>query len=147
MVINPKAYSETIQQRACSDNKECRPEILTRQEDIKGAKEGFRRLWLNVTDDNYLTLYGYRRFRTTHLLNLRFLEDEIAKIDHQIFQAGMKLGYPPTAVDRLGLKHGKRDVNPSHADKVVDQTLILRLRDLLKQYGMWDQMGIMKHSD
>ena len=38
-----------------------------------------RKIWSNVTDDNALTLYGFRRFRTTHLLNPRLLETEIDK--------------------------------------------------------------------
>lgn len=101
----------------------------------------FRNSWRNATDDNYLTLFGFRRFRTAHLLNLRFLEEEIDKIDHEIYQAGMQLGCPLGAIDRLGLKHGKRDVVPPGAAgmvNVVNQDLILRLRELLRQYGRYD---------
>ena len=98
----------------------------------------FRKVWLNATDDNYLTLFGFRRFRTAHLLNLRFLEEEIDKIDHKIYQAGMKLDCPIGAIDRLGLKHGKRDVADPGAARVVnvvDKDLMSRLRELLRQYG------------
>lgn len=97
----------------------------------------FRKLWRQATDDNYFTLFGFRRFRTAHLLNLRFLEEEIDKLDHQIFQASIRLGYTPSATDKLGLRHGKRDVNAQGADETVNQELVLKLRDLLKEYGMY----------
>ena len=117
------------------------------QSDVEKALEDpefmnrFRKSWRNATDDNYLTLFGFQRFRTAHLLNLRFLEEEIHKIDHEIYQAGMQVGCPPGAIDRLGLKHGKRDmVAPGTAGKVnvVKQDLILGLRELLRQYGTCD---------
>ena len=97
----------------------------------------FRKLWLHATDDNYLTLFGFRRFRTAHLLNIRFLEEEIDTIDHQIFQAGLDLGNQPRSIDRLGLQHGKRDSIMKKANTLVDKELVLRLRDLLKQYGLY----------
>lgn len=97
----------------------------------------FHKLWRQATDDNYFTLYGFRRFRTAHLLNLRFLEEEIDKLDHQIFQAGMRLGYTPSATDRLGLRHAKRDVNAQGAEEIVNQDLVLKLRDSVKQYGTY----------
>ncbi|KAL6719006.1 hypothetical protein ACLMJK_003241 [Lecanora helva] len=94
----------------------------------------FRKLWLKVTDDNGLTLHGFRRFKTSHLLNLRFLEEDIAKVDHQIYQAGLKLGYKASPVDRLGLQHAKRDADAPDVEDVIDRELILRLRGLLKEY-------------
>ena len=103
--------------------------------DIEFTKQ-FRKIWCNVTDDSYHSLFGFRRFRTAHLLNLRFLEDEIDKIDHEIFQAGFKLGLSHTVIDRLGLKHGKRDVVAQAGEGAVNRDLILRLRELIKQYGM-----------
>lgn len=96
----------------------------------------FRKLWPRATDDNRLTLFGFQRFRTSHLLNLRFLEDEIHKLDHQIYQAGLNLELPLTKDDRLGLRHGKRDANAQGMEKSISQGLILRLRELIKQYGM-----------
>lgn len=94
--------------------------------------EQFDKLWRNTVDDNYLTLYGFRRYRTIHLLNLRFLEAEIDKIDHAIFKAGLSLDYLPV-LDRLGLRNAKKDATPM--TEIVDKTLVLRLRELLKQYG------------
>ena len=96
-----------------------------------------RKVWSQATDDNEFMLFGFRRFRTAHLLNLRFLEEEIEKLDHQIFQAGMRLGYTPSATDRLGLRHVKRDVSAQGADKTINQELVLKLRDLLKKYGTY----------
>lgn len=94
----------------------------------------FRSLWSNITDDNALTLYGFRRFRTTHLLNLRLLEIEIDKIDHIIYQAGLSLGLPSTSADKLGLKHSKRDVSAPNPEEILDPGLVSKLRQLLKDY-------------
>lgn len=96
----------------------------------------FRNLWSNVTDDNPLTLYGFRRFRTTHLLNLRLLEAEIDKIDHEIYQAGLNLRLPATTADKLGLKHSKRDEHAPSPDEILQPELVLKLRQLVKEYGM-----------
>jgi hypothetical protein len=92
----------------------------------------FGKLWRRAVDDNYLTLYGFQRYRTSHLLNLRFLEAEINVLDRAIFQAGLSLDYVP-ALDRLGLKAAQKDATP--ASKAIDRTLVMQLRDLLKQYG------------
>ncbi|KAH6714369.1 hypothetical protein BKA61DRAFT_424009, partial [Leptodontidium sp. MPI-SDFR-AT-0119] len=73
------------------------------------VSEQFRAHWQSSTADSNLTLHGFCRFKTTHLLNLRFLESEIAELDHIIFQAGLSLGLSPSPEGRLGLKHGKRD--------------------------------------
>ena len=99
----------------------------------------FRDLWGKVTDDNYLTLYGFRRFRTTHLLNLRFLEKEIDTLDHQIFQAGLKLGRITTSVDKLGLRHGKLDPCALGMEEVMTRESVLKMRDLIRQYGRFSQ--------
>ena len=104
----------------------------------------FGNLWSNVTDDNALTLYGFRRFRTTHLLNLRLLETELDKIDHQIYQAGLKLDLPLTSADKLGLKHSKRDDHAPCPEEVLKPELVSKLRQLLREYGKWlyDAQGI-----
>ena len=103
-------------------------------EDLKTANL-FRDLWRKTTDDNNLTLYGFRRFRTTHLLNLRYLEEEIDLIDHQIYQAGLKLERTPTSVDRLGLRHGRIDASALGHGEVMTRELVLRMRELVRQYG------------
>ncbi len=95
----------------------------------------FRKLWSSVTDDNPLTLFGFRRFRTTHLLNLRLLEEEIDQLDHKIFQAGLNLGIEPTSTDKLGLKDSKRDKYAPSPEEALDPTLVSKLRQLLKDYG------------
>ena len=106
----------------------------TTKEDSETANS-FRNLWRKATDDNYLTLYGFRRFRTTHLLNLRYLEKEIDTLDHQIFQAGLKLGKEPKSRDRLGLQHGKVDARAQGHEEVMTRELILKTRELISQYG------------
>jgi hypothetical protein len=106
------------------------------------ATDIFRTAWSASTADNNLTLHGFRRFKTTHLLNLRFLEDEIAQMDHTLYQAGLSLNLSPSSADRLGLRHSKRDPSIPKIDEVVTPEFMLRLRDLLKQYGMQQSLHL-----
>lgn len=102
--------------------------------------ETFSKAWRETTSDNHLTLFGFRRYRTTHLLNLRFLEAEIDKIDHDLYQAGLQLEQPLDRghmLDRLGLKQAKRDCQRTRIEEVVNEGVILRLRGLIKEYGGW----------
>lgn len=100
--------------------------------------EIFTKVWREITSDNHLTLFGFQRYRTAHLLNLRFIEAEIGKIDHELYQAGLQL-HPPLdrehTLDRLGLKQAKRDNVPNKVEEVVDKKTIMRLRRLVKEYG------------
>lgn len=95
----------------------------------------FRKHWQTATDDHNLTLHGFRRFKTAHLLNLRFLEDEIAEMDHTIYQAGLSLNIDYSPSDRLGLKHSRRDTIVPPIESTVTKELVLQLRGLLQQYG------------
>lgn len=104
---------------------------------VDSTAEQFRRLWPRITDDNNLTLHGFRRFKTTHLLNLRLLEDEIAQIDHVIYQAGLSLGYEPSARDRLGLRDSKRDSRVAGIEVTITPELVVKLRTLIQQYGTY----------
>jgi hypothetical protein len=97
----------------------------------------FRKHWQSSTDDNNLTLHGFRRFKTTHLLSLRFLEGEIAELDAVIYQAGLSLGPSPSDKDRLGLKNCKKDPKAPKAEEVITQELVLKLRGLIKEYGTY----------
>lgn len=97
----------------------------------------FRKHWQTATDDNNLTLHGFRRFKTAHLLSLRVLEDEIAELDHTIYQAGLSLSIDHPPSDRLGLKHSRRDTDVPPIETTITRELVLELRGLLKQYGLW----------
>ncbi len=100
--------------------------------------ELFSKVWHDITSDNHLTLFGFRRYRTTHLLNLRFLEAEINKIDHDLYQAGLQLDQPldrEHTIDRLGLKQAKKDSKRMKVEEVVHKALVMRLRRLIKEYG------------
>jgi len=100
--------------------------------------ELFSKVWREITSDNHLTLFGFRRYRTTHLLNLRFLEAEIDKIDHDLYQAGLQLNQPLSrdhTIDRLGLKQAKKDSKPTKVEEMVNEALVMRLRRLIKEYG------------
>jgi hypothetical protein len=97
--------------------------------------EEFRKCWTASTADNNLTLHGFRRFKTTHLVNLRLLEQEIADMDHTVYQAGLSIGLGPSSIDRLGLQHSKRDAEVPDINDTITQEFVLRLRNLLKQYG------------
>ncbi|KAI1317240.1 hypothetical protein F5Y16DRAFT_406684 [Xylariaceae sp. FL0255] len=93
-------------------------------------EQKFIKHWQN----NLLTLHGFRRFKTTHLLNLHFLEDEITELDHVIYQAGLTLDRDPSSPDRLGLQHSKRDKAVPPIEESITQETILRSRVLLKEY-------------
>ena len=103
----------------------------------EAIKEEFRRLWEMSTDDNNITLYGFRRFKTTHLLNLRLLEDEIANLDHEVYQAGLGLRLLPSSTDRLGLRHSKLDSDVPSVHDTFTRDFVLSLRGLVKEYGTW----------
>lgn len=136
---SPRSHPKDVESKICregfpyqkaephnsSDDHQERPEMVAM----------FRKLWCTTTDDNRFTLFGFRRFRTAHLLNLRFLEDEIHKIDHEVYQAGLQLEVPCTSADKLGLKHCRRDEGALGIEAVIKPELILCLRSLLKQYG------------
>jgi hypothetical protein len=96
----------------------------------------FRKCWATSTADNNLTLHGFRRFKTTHLLNLRFLEAEIAEMDYTVYQAGLSLDLSPSSTDRLGLRHSKRKFQKSAVDDTITPEFVLKLRGLLQQYGV-----------
>lgn len=98
---------------------------------------GFRKSWQAASADNDLTLYGFRRFKTSHLLNLRFLEDEIAELDHDVFQAGLTLGLDHAPANKLGLNYCKRDAYTPDIGVIITGELVLRLRGLLRQYGTY----------
>ncbi|KAH0533250.1 hypothetical protein TsFJ059_001839 [Trichoderma semiorbis] len=100
----------------------------------QSLSEQFPNHWQASTADSNLTLHGFRRFKTTHLLNLRYLEAEVAEIDHLIYQLGLSLNVEPSTTDRLGLKHCKRDEILPSTDEAVSKELIQRLRQSLKQY-------------
>ncbi|KAI1131673.1 hypothetical protein F5Y10DRAFT_275405 [Nemania abortiva] len=94
----------------------------------------FQKNWELATDDNSLTLHGFRRFRPAHLLNLRYLEDEIAELDRAIYQAGRNLGLDHTPTNRLDIAWSKKEENVPSVEATVTRELVLKLRDLLKQY-------------
>ncbi|KAI1083687.1 hypothetical protein F5B20DRAFT_568750 [Whalleya microplaca] len=100
----------------------------------ENVKRQFPTIWQSSTADNNLTLHGFRRFKTTHLLNLRFLEAEIAELDHSVYQAGLSLDIAPATNDRLGLKHSKKDENIPELDEIITSDLVLKLRRLLQEY-------------
>ena len=95
----------------------------------------FSTFWQSATDDNNLTLHGFRRFKTAYLLNLRFLEGEIAELDHDLYQAGLSLNLPRTGTDRLGLRDSKRDRCVPKVEDTVTSKKMIQLRELIKQYG------------
>lgn len=97
----------------------------------------FRDIWPQATADSNLTLHSFRRFKTTHLVNLRLLERELAGLDHTVYQAGLSLDIAPSSADRLGLRHSRRDADvPAVTDTITD-AFASRLRYLLKDYGAY----------
>ena len=100
------------------------------------VQQSFKTQWSRVTHANDLALFGFRRFRTSHLLNLRLMEEEIKALDHKVFQAGLGMEDGSRKKGRLSLTHDEGD-QPSHAGSVmINHEMTLRLRSLIKKYGM-----------
>ncbi|KAL3965724.1 hypothetical protein ACCO45_000032 [Purpureocillium lilacinum] len=70
----------------------------------------FRSHWQASTADSNLTLHGFRRFKTTHLLNLRYLEAEIAELDHLLYQVSLSLDLGPSERKRPARREENKDV-------------------------------------
>lgn len=94
-----------------------------------------RKIWASATDDNPLTLFGFRRFRTSHLVNLRYLEHELAEVDRQLYEAGERLNVPLPPKNKLGLGYSK-SFRSSDTESSLDRELVTKLRRLVKEYGM-----------
>lgn len=116
-----------------------KPETETRSPNLQLAFE-FPIHWSSCTDDNNLSLFSFRRFRSTHLINLRFLEEEISKVDREIYQAGLQLEIDPEKIDKLGLRSATRDHDAPSIEETITPDNILKLRHLLKDYGMHTSM-------
>jgi len=125
---NIMANVQTQQQQGCKTASNSIP-----PEDMK-VREMFRTAWPDITSPEPPTLFGFRRFRTSHLLNLRILEKEIIAIDHTVYQAGLSLGSEVRSDDRLALASAQKDADGKGLP-LIDRELIMQLRDLLQQYG------------
>lgn len=95
----------------------------------------FAKNWKICTSQERVTLFGFRRFRTSQLLNIRFLEDEIAKLDADIYQAGLKLGIEEEKEDRLGLRNAQRLADASEAASIITDANVQKLRSLIREYS------------
>lgn len=104
-----------------------------RSSDQPSAK--FHKIWETATSDNDLTLYGFRRFKTTHLLNLRYLEEELADIDHTLYQAGLSIGIDHSPRNRLGLEYCQKDAAAPRVEHTITGDLVRKARDLVREYG------------
>ncbi|TGO57574.1 hypothetical protein BCON_0064g00440 [Botryotinia convoluta] len=107
------------------------PQIPSQEHEL--ARE-FRTHWSTSTDDNELSLFSFRRFRSSHLINLRFLEEEIAKLDREIFQAGLQIGIDAERKDLLGLRLARKDSNVPPIEETITQEKVWKLRRLLREY-------------
>ncbi|KAF2623604.1 hypothetical protein BU25DRAFT_349973 [Macroventuria anomochaeta] len=59
------------------------------------------------------------------LKNTHLLENEIAEMDHVLYQAGLSLGLSPSFIDRLGLSHCKKDDGvPKIGDTITDEFIL-----------------------
>ncbi|KAH0425416.1 hypothetical protein CcaCcLH18_10964 [Colletotrichum camelliae] len=101
--------------------------------DTDALQEQFRAHWQSSTADEDVTLYGFSRFRTIHLLNLRFLEGEISELNRLVYQAGQSLSEVPPSRKRLGIDSRWSGMAPEPS-KIMNRELVMKLRDLLRQY-------------
>jgi len=115
------------------------PPYVTEQQNIDNTDgeiaQNFRAHWRSATNSNNLSLFCFRRYRSSHLLNLRFLEDEIAKLDHHLYQAGLQVEIDPDSQDRMGLRTATRDKDVRPIEEAINRNLILDLRKLINEYG------------
>jgi hypothetical protein len=133
-------YDKSVRQAPCNlakGSKDCEfddPEKCP-SSNLDDSPELFRKFWPVITDDNPLTLFGFRRFRTVHLLNLRFLEDELTAINRKLMVAGESLDIPLPPKNKLGLGHGtQRD--PSELNPVLDREFFSNMRRTVRDYGL-----------
>lgn len=132
-----QASDQSTASQALKPEKDVCASMIEDVADDDDAQHMLRKIWPAVTDPNHLVLFGFRRFRTSHLLNLRALEQDILKIDHDVFQAGLQLGEPTPKGERLALSHAEKDVVPAGTGApVLDRKKLDQLRGLLQQYGM-----------
>lgn len=103
-------------------------EVIVSLQQSESLAAQFPRHWEVSTADSNLTLHGFRRFKTMHLLNLRYIEAEIAEIDHLFYQLGLSLNLEPYSTDRLGLKHCQRDEDVTSINDALTKDLIQKLR-------------------
>lgn len=111
------------------------PRTQTTSEGELGTIAAFVKIWRIATADKNMTMHGFRRFKTSHLVNLRLLEHELEQLDREVFQAGMKLEAPISKIDRLGLGQSRRDRDAKAASEVINRETVMRLRSLVQEYG------------
>ena len=131
-------YESTHTSNICVDSQPVKGNRDEGDEPDSYYSDLFSKSWNISTSDYHSSLFGFRRYRTSHLINLRFLEAEIHQMDRDLYQAGLKLDQPldrDHALDRLGLKQAKRDSSELNAEANVDKASIMRLRGLIKEYG------------
>lgn len=94
----------------------------------------FQKIRRHSTAGNTLRLYDFRRLKTSHLVNLHFLEEEISVLDRQVYQVGIRSGSHENngGRDALGLQ---RDPIVPNEEEFVTDSMLLKLRRLLKEYG------------
>lgn len=80
-------------------------------------------------------MFCFRRYRTSHLLNLRFLEDEIAKTELELYQAGMSLDVDPECKDDMKSRTATGETDSPQVEDIINQECVFRLRNLIKEYG------------
>jgi len=95
----------------------------------------FSQSWPIATADSNVTLHGFQRFKTTHLINLRLMEQEIAEMDRKLYQAGLSWGHDISSADRLGLGAARRDSDTTNANETITTEFVEKLRRLISQYG------------
>ncbi|KZZ92852.1 hypothetical protein AAL_05884 [Moelleriella libera RCEF 2490] len=105
--------------------------MLASIEQSQVPDERFHRLWEASTADGNLTLHGFRRFKTIHLLNLRYLELEIGDLDRLIHQLGHDI---QTELPGTGPEQSKEDDKRYSLDGTLSMELKPKLRQLLREY-------------
>lgn len=131
--MNTKTNASILNESAQSSPGLCQQGLQDNENRLLGRE--FRSHWRTATNDSELSLFCFRRFRTAHLLNLRFLENEITRVDHEIYQAGLQVEIDPESEDKLWLRNATKDANVLPIEDIITRTRLQELRALLKEYG------------
>lgn len=107
--------------------------VVPTQEFIHNFKTRWKSVNVSPKDKiNFEVSHSFRKFRTMHLLNLRFLENEILALEQLFFQAGLHISKP------------NEDGNPNAIDprfssdqENISATFVETLRRLIEQYGKY----------
>lgn len=93
----------------------------------------FEESWGKVTNSGVLN--QFHRYNTLHLLNLRFLEEELATVESQVLRAGLKFSGREKGPDQIIFEEAIISPDVCDSNGKVSQAYVEKLRNLIQKYG------------